>query len=98
MAKRANERDSARVIVDNLLNHFVSGVQGHQLMIKYAKRRQRNDESIEKFLDDLEIPRTRGNREEKVIRKKPDYSLQVHGWVEKRRPEDYAGHSIPIIS
>ena len=54
MAKRANERDSARKIFDILLNRFGSGVQGHQAMVKFEKRRQRDDESIDKFLDDLE--------------------------------------------
>ena len=55
MAKRANERDSARKIFDILLNRFGSGVQGHQCMVKFEKRRQRDDESMEKFLDDLEL-------------------------------------------
>ena len=38
MAKRANERDSARKIFDILLNRFGSGVQGHQAMVKFEKR------------------------------------------------------------
>ena len=49
MAKRANERDSARKIFDILLNRFGSGVQGHQAMVKFEKRRQRDDKSIEKI-------------------------------------------------
>ena len=50
MAKRANERrDSARKIFDILLNRFGFGVQGHQAMVKFEKRRQRDDESIENF-------------------------------------------------
>ena len=53
MAKRANERDSARKIFDILLNCFGSGVQGHQAMVKFEKRRQRDDESIDKFLTTL---------------------------------------------
>ena len=55
MAKRANEQDSARKIFDILLNRFGSGVQGNQAMAKFEKRRQRDDESIDKFLDDLEL-------------------------------------------
>ena len=39
MAKRANERDSTRKIFDILLNRFGSGVQGHQAMVKFEKRR-----------------------------------------------------------
>ena len=49
MAKRANESDSARKIFDILLNRFGSGVQGHQAMVKFEKRRQRDDESIDNF-------------------------------------------------
>ena len=41
MAKRSNERDSARKISNILLNIFVFGVQGHQAMVKFEKRRQR---------------------------------------------------------
>ena len=66
MAKRANERDSARKIFDILLNRFGSGVQGHQAMLKFEKRRQRDDEFIDKFLDDLELLRRRSNPDEKI--------------------------------
>ena len=65
IAKRANERDSARKIFDILLNNFGSGVQGHQAMVKFEKRRQRDDESIDKFLDDLELLRRRSNPDER---------------------------------
>ena len=66
MAKRANERDSARKIFDILLNRFGSGVQGHQAIVKFEKRRQRDDESIDKFLDDLELLRRRSNPDERI--------------------------------
>ena len=66
IAKRANERDSARKIFDILLNRFGSGVQGHQAMVKFEKRRQRDDESIDKFLDDLELLRRRSNPDERI--------------------------------
>ena len=66
MTKRANERDSARKIFDILLNRFGSGVQGHQAMVKFEKRRQRDDESIDKFLDDLELLRRRSNPDERI--------------------------------
>ena len=55
MAKRSNERDSARKIFDKLVNPFGSGVQGHQAMVKFQRRRHRDDESIDKFLNDLEL-------------------------------------------
>ena len=46
-------------IFEILLNRFGSGVQGHQAMMRFEKRRQREDESIDKFLDDLEMLRRR---------------------------------------
>ena len=66
MAKRAKERDSARKIFDILLNCFGSGVHGHQATVKFEKRRQRDDESIDKFLDDLELLRRRSNPDERI--------------------------------
>ena len=66
MAKRANERDSARKIFEILLNRLGSGVQRHQAMVKFEKRRQRDDESIDKFLDDLELLRRRSNPNERI--------------------------------
>ena len=66
MAKRANELDSARKISDILLNRFSSGLQGHQAMVKFEKRRQRDDESIDKFLGDLELLRRRSNPDERI--------------------------------
>ena len=67
MAKRTNERDSARKIFDILLNRFGSGVQGHQDMVKFEKRRQRYDKSIDKFLDDLELFRRRSNPDDRFF-------------------------------
>ena len=49
MAKMTNERDNVRKIFDIKLNRFGSGVQGHQAMAKFEKRRQRDYESIDKF-------------------------------------------------
>ena len=66
MANKANERDSACKILDILLNRFGSGVQGHQAMVKFEKRRQRDDESIDKFLDDLELLRRGSNPDERI--------------------------------
>ena len=66
MAKRTNERDSASRIFDILLNHFGSGVQGHQAMVKFEKRLQRDDKSVDKFLDDLELLKRRSNPDEKI--------------------------------
>ena len=33
-------------------------------MMRFEKRRQRGDETIDKFLDDLEMPRRRGQPDE----------------------------------
>ena len=66
MAKRTNERDSALKIFDILLNRFDSGVQGHQAMVKFEKRRQRDDESIDNFLNDFELLRRRSNIDEGI--------------------------------
>ena len=66
IAKRTNERDSARKIFDILLNRFGSGVQGHQAMVKIEKRSQRDYESTDKFLDDLELLRRRSNPDETI--------------------------------
>ena len=66
MAKRANEKDSARKNFDILLNRFGSVVQGHQAMVNFEKRRQRDDESTDMFLDDLELLRRRSNHDERT--------------------------------
>ena len=55
MAKKQYQRDNAEKIFEILLNRFGSGVQGHQAMMRFEKRRQRGDETIDKFLDDLEM-------------------------------------------
>ena len=62
MAKKQYQRDTAEKIFEILLNRFGSGVQGHQAMMRFEKRRQREDETIDKFLDDLEMLRDAANR------------------------------------
>ena len=64
MAKKQYQRDTAEKIFAFLLNRFGSGVQGHQAMIRFEKRRQREDETIDKFLDDLEMLRRRSQPDE----------------------------------
>ena len=53
VAKKEEERDTADKIFEILLNRFGSGMKGHQAMMKFEKRRQRDEESIDRFLDDL---------------------------------------------
>ena len=64
MAKRQYQRDTAEKIFEFLLNRFGSGVQGHQAMMRFEKRRQREDETIDKFLDDFETLRRRSQPDE----------------------------------
>ena len=53
-------------MIEILLNRLGSGVQGHKAMAMFKKRRQRDDESIDKFLDDLELLRKRSNPDERI--------------------------------
>ena len=64
MAKKQYQRDTAEKIFEILLNRFGSGVQGHQAMMRFEKRRQREDETTDKFLDDLEMLRRRSQPDE----------------------------------
>ena len=57
MAKKLHQLDTAEKIFEIMLNRFGSGVQGHQAMMRFVKRRQREDETIYKFLDNLEMLR-----------------------------------------
>ena len=63
VAKKEEERDTADKIFEILLNRFGSGMKGHQAMMRFEKRRQRDDESIDRFLDDLESLRRRSDPE-----------------------------------
>ena len=69
VAKKEEERDTADKIFEKLLNRFGSGMEGHQAMMRFEKRRQRDDESIERFLDDLESLRRRSDPEESTNRR-----------------------------
>ena len=61
VANKEEERDTADKIFEILLNRFGSGMKGHQAMMRFEKRRQRDDESIDRFLDDLESLRRRSD-------------------------------------
>ena len=64
MAKKQYQRDTAEKIFEILLNRFGSGVQGHQAMMRFEKRRQQEYETIDKFLNDLEMLRRRSQPDE----------------------------------
>ena len=63
MAKKQYRRDTAEKNFEILLNRFDSGVQDHQAIMRFEKLRQREDETIDKFLDNLEMLRRRSQPE-----------------------------------
>ena len=68
VAKKEAERDTAYKIFEILLKSFGSGMKGHQAMMQFEKMRQRDDYSIDRFLDDLESLRRRSDPEESTNR------------------------------
>ena len=68
MAKKQHQRDTAEKVFEILLHRFGSGVQGHQAMMRFEKRGQREAETIDKFLDDLEMLR-RGSQPDESNRR-----------------------------
>ena len=70
MAKKQYQLDTAEKIFEISLNRFGSGVQGHQAILHFEKRRQRQDETKVKFLDDLEMLRRRSQPDESNRRMK----------------------------
>ena len=69
VAKKEEERDTADKIFEILLNRFGAGMKGHQAMMRFKKRRQRDNESIDRFLDDLESLRRSSDPEESTNRR-----------------------------
>ena len=64
IAKKQNQRDTAEKFFEIFLNRFGSGLQGHEAKMRFNKWRQRKDETIEKFLDNLEMLRRRSQPDE----------------------------------
>ena len=64
MAMKQYQRDTAEKIFEILLTRFGSGVQGHQARMRFENWRQREDETIDKFLDDWEMLRRRSQPDE----------------------------------
>ena len=69
VAKKEEERYTADKIFEILLNRFGSGMKGHQAIMRFEKRKKRDDESIDRFLDDLESLRRRSDPEESTNRR-----------------------------
>ena len=60
VAKKEKERDTAEKIFEILLNGFGSGMKGHQAMMRFEKRRQRDDlESLKRRSDPEESTNSR---------------------------------------
>ena len=68
VTKKEEERDTTDKIFEILLNRFGSKNRGRQAMIRFEKKIQREDESIDRFLDDLESLRRRSDPEESTNR------------------------------
>ena len=81
VAKKEEERDTADKIFEILLNRFGSGMKGLQAMMRFEKRRQRDDESIDRFLADLESLRRRSDPEESTNRRKFSIASKFIGGV-----------------
>ena len=64
-----------------MLNRFGSGMKGHQVMMRFEKRRQREDESIDRFLDDLKSLRRRSDPEESTNRRNFSIASKFIGGV-----------------
>ena len=71
--KKEEKRDTADKIFEILLNRFGTKIKGHQAMMKFEKKRQRYDEPICRFLDDLVSLRRRSDPEESINRR--NYSI-----------------------
>ena len=69
VAKKEEECDTADKIFEILLKRFGSGMKGHQAIMQFEKRRQRDDESIDRFRDDLESLRRKSDPEESTNRR-----------------------------
>ena len=64
MAKKHYQRKTAEKIFETLLNCFGLWLQGHQAMMRFEKRKQRENETIDKLLDYLEMLRRRSQPDE----------------------------------
>ena len=76
VAKKEWEHDTADKIFEILLNRFGSGMKGHQALMRFEKRRKRENESIDRVLDDLESLRRKSDPEESTNRRKFIYGVR----------------------
>ena len=69
VAKKKEQRDTANKFLEILSNGFGSGMKGHQAIMRFEKRRKRDDELIDRFPDNLESLRRRSDPEESTNRR-----------------------------
>ena len=69
VAKKEEKRDTADKIFEISLNRFGSGMKGHQAMMRFEKGKQRDGESIDRFLVDLVSFRRRSDPKESTKRR-----------------------------
>ena len=81
VAKKEEERDTADKIFEILLKRFGSEMKGHQVMMKSEKRRHRDDESSDRFLDDLESLRRKIYPEESTNRRNFSIASKINDGV-----------------
>ena len=85
VANKEEKRETADKIFEILLNRFGSGMKGHQTMTRFEKRTQRDHESIDRFLNDLESLRQRSDSEESTNRR--NFSI-VSKFIDGVRSDD----------
>ena len=81
----SKEQECSELAFDILLNLFESGVQGHQMMVSFEKGRQRDNVSIDKFLDDLELIKTRTNPDQRTLDKNLAMDSELMDGVKKEK-------------
>ena len=57
MSNKQYQRGAAEKFFEIMLNHFGPGVQGHQATMRFEKRRQREEDTIDKFEDEFDVPK-----------------------------------------
>ena len=66
LKKPKSYKDESDGCIDTWIEVMKLHFEEESLKVKFEKRRQRDDESIDKFLDDLELLRRRSNPDERI--------------------------------
>ena len=81
VAKQDEELNTADKNFEILLIRFGFGMKGHQAMMKFEKKRLRDDDSIDRFQDDLESLRRRSDPDESTNRRNFSIASKFINWV-----------------